>query len=211
MVPSKQPRLVRVAKSAFEGSRSVRLVDTAPFESKSMMFFNPANINNSATAAPAAPAPDITTLRLANSLFTSLLALMSAARTTTAVPCWSSWKTGMLSFLRNCFSISKQRGAEISSRLIPPKPGAINSTVRTISSTSWVSRQIGHASTSANFLKRAALPSMTGMAASGPIFPRPRTADPSETTATVFRLIVRFRASAGFSAIAMQTRATPGV
>ena len=31
-------------------------------------------------------------------------------------------------------SISKQRGAEMSSRLIPPKPGAISLTVRTISS-----------------------------------------------------------------------------
>ena len=37
------------------------------------------------------------------------------------------------------------------------------------------------------------------------------TADPSVTTATVLRLIVSRRASSGFSAIALQTRATPGV
>ena len=52
---------------------------------------------------------------------------------------------------------------------------------------------------------------MTGKAAAGPMLPRPNTAEPSVTTATVFRLIVSRRASAGFSAIAMQTRATPGV
>ena len=37
------------------------------------------------------------------------------------------------------------------------------------------------------------------------------TAEPSVTTATVLRLIVNRRASDGFSAIAIETRATPGV
>ena len=62
-------------------------------------------------------------------------------------------------------SISKQRGAEMSSRLMPPKPGAIACTVATISSGSLVSRQIGKASTPANSLKSIALPSITGIAA----------------------------------------------
>ena len=52
---------------------------------------------------------------------------------------------------------------------------------------------------------------MTGIAASGPMFPKPSTAEPSVTTATVLRLIVRFLASAGLLAIAVHTRATPGV
>ncbi len=78
----------------------------------------------------------------------------------------------------------------MSSRLMPPKPGAIALTVRTISSTSFVARQIGNASTPPNSLKSIALPSITGMAASGPMSPRPSTAVPSETTATVLRLIV---------------------
>ncbi len=43
------------------------------------------------------------------------------------------------------------------------------------------------------------------------MLPSPSTADPSVTTATVLRLIVSRRASAGFSAMARQTRATPGV
>ena len=80
-----------------------------------------------------------------------------------------------------------------------------------ISSVSWVSRQTGQASTLANCLNSAALPSMTGSAAAGPMLPRPRTAEPSVTTAIVLRLMVRFRAASGFSAMARQTRATPGV
>ena len=99
----------------------------------------------------------------------------------------------------------------MSSRFTPPKPGAMSSTARTISSVSVVSKQIGQASTRANFLNRAAFPSITGMAALGPMSPMPRTAEPSVTTATEFRLMVRLRASAGFSWMAIQTLATPGV
>jgi hypothetical protein len=49
--------------------------------------------------------------------------LSSAASTTIAVPCWSSWKTGMSSCARSRRSISKQRGAAMSSRLMPPNRG----------------------------------------------------------------------------------------
>ena len=38
--------------------------------------------------------------------------------TTIAVPCWSSWKTGISNSFFKRSSISKQRGAEISSKLI---------------------------------------------------------------------------------------------
>jgi hypothetical protein len=55
------------------------------------------------------------------------------------------------------------------------------------------------------------LPSITGIAASGPMSPSPSTADPSLTTATVFRLIVYSNAFARSAAISWQTRATPGV
>ena len=60
-----------------------------------------------------------------------------------------------------------------------------------------VSRQIGKASTPANSLNSSALPSITGRAASGPMSPRPSTAVPSVTMATVFRLIVSSWTSAG--------------
>jgi hypothetical protein len=94
--------------------------------------------------------------------------LVRAASTTIAVPCWSSWKTGMSSDSRNRASTSKQRGAAMSSRLIPPKPGAIISTARTISSVSWLARQIGQASMPAKRLNSAALPSMTGQGRTRP-------------------------------------------
>ena len=108
-------------------------------------------------------------------------------------------------------SISKQRGALMSSRLMPPNAGAMCVTVWTISSGSLVERQIGNASTPPNSLNSTALPSITGIAASGPMSPRPSTALPSETTATVLRLIVYWKARSRSCAIAMHTRATPGV
>ena len=112
---------------------------------------------------------------------------------------------------RSLASISKQRGAEMSSRLMPAKPGAIARTVSTIWSASWVSRHSGQASMPAKRLNSADLPSITGSAAAGPMLPRPSTAEPSVTTATALRFTVRRRASSGFSAMASQTRATPGV
>ena len=85
------------------------------------------------------------------------------------------------------------------SRLIPPNVGAAAFTNATISSTSFVSTHNGKASTPANSLNSIALPSITGIAASGPMSPRPRTAVPSETTATVLPLIVNAQAAAGSS------------
>src|SRR4029453_5946717 len=72
-------------------------------------------------------------------------------------------------------------------------------------------REKGKASLPPNSLKSWHLPSITGIAAAGPISPRPSTAVPSETTAIVLPLIVRFQALPGSAAIASQTRATPGV
>ena len=78
----------------------------------------------------------------------------------------------------------------MSSRLIPPNAVARWLTVSTIASVSVVSRASGNASTPANSLKSAHLPSITGMAAAGPMSPRPRTAVPSVMTATMFFLMV---------------------
>ncbi len=155
------------------------------------MLRAPSSIISFEVAIALAPAPVNTIFTSLSFLFTILSALSSAARVTTAVPCWSSWKTGMSSSACNRSSISKQRGAAMSSRLMPPKTGAIAFTVRTISSTFLVSSAIGKASTPANDLKMRHLPSMTGRAAAGPISPRPSTAEPSVTTATVCCLIVR--------------------
>ena len=66
-----------------------------------------------------------------------------AARTTTAVPCWSSWNTGMSSSRRSRSSTSKQAGAAMSSRLMPPNPGAIALATAISSSGPATSTQIG--------------------------------------------------------------------
>ena len=179
--------------------------------SQTTMFCTPWARMISAHATPAAPAPTTTTLISPAFLPTTRSALTSAARTTIAVPCWSSWKTGMSSSARSRRSISKQRGAAMSSRLMPPKPGATALTKATISSASLVSRHSGKASTPANCLKSIALPSITGMAAAGPMSPSPSTAVPSVTTATVLPLMVSVHALAGSSWMAAETRATPGV
>ena len=74
-------------------------------------------------AQPAAPAPLTTSFMSCGRFPTIRSAFSVAARTTTAVPCWSSWKTGMSSCSWSSASIRKHRGAEMSSRLMPPKVG----------------------------------------------------------------------------------------
>ena len=53
-----------------------------------------------------------------------------------------------------------------------------------------MSNTIGTAFIPPNFLNKQHLPSITGIAASGPISPKPKTAVPSEITAIVFALLV---------------------
>ena len=178
-------RLVRAARSVFTDVRSPLLVETMPCESATEISPMPASSNILVTATPAAPAPDTTTRRSATVRPVTLAAFSKAAKTTIAVPCWSSWKTGISSSCCKRCSISKHLGAEISSRLTPPYAGAIRTTVSIISSTFVVSRQIGTALTPPKSLKSSALPSITGNAPIGPISPRPSTAVPSVTISTV--------------------------
>ena len=78
----------------------------------------------------------------------------------------------------------------MSSRLIPPNTGSILVTVSTMTEGSLEAMDIGNASIPAKFLNSIALPSITGIAARGPMSPRPSTAVPSVTTATMFPLEV---------------------
>jgi hypothetical protein len=71
-----------------------------------------------------------------------------------------------------------------------------------------VSRHRGKASRPPNSLNSIALPSITGIAASGPMSPSPSTAVPSETIATVLLLIASAHAFAGSSWIAIDPRPT---
>ena len=158
----------------------------------------------------AAPAPQITILT--SSIFFSAIssALIKAAPEIIAVPCWSSCITGISNSSTNLLSISKASGALISSRLIPPKVGAIFLTVFINSSILSVSISISKTSMSAKILNNNPLPSITGFDASGPILPKPRTAVPFEITATKFDLDVYLYTSSGLSLISKQGYATPG-
>ena len=93
------------------------------------------------------------------------------------------------SFSRVC-SILKQSGDLMSSRLMPPKVGAMKRTAWMTSSGVFASMQTGKASTPPKRLNSTDLPSMTGSDAVAPMLPRPKTAVPFETTAMVFALQV---------------------
>ena len=158
------------------------------------------------------PRPFETTSVQSSGFFPATLsAFIIAAVTTIAVPCWSSWNTGMSSSLMRVRSISTHLGAEMSSRFIPPNVGAICLQNSIIFLGSFVSMQSGTASTPANFLKRTHFPSITGSPAAGPMSPSPRTAVPSETTAIVFPFHVYLYTSSAFLWIALHGSATPGV
>src|SRR3989442_3407366 len=65
-------------------------------------------------AVPAAPTPVTTTRSFLRSFFTMRSALSSAASTTTAVPCWSSWKTGDVQFLAQpLLDLEAARGRDV--------------------------------------------------------------------------------------------------
>ena len=95
----------------------------------------------------------------------------------------------------------------------PAEPGRDGLTMSTISSMSWVSRHDRPGVDAAELLEQhAAFPSITGMAAAGPMLPRPehrgpvghhRHGVPFDRQPAERRL--------GFAAIARHTRATPGV
>ena len=93
----------------------------APLRSQATMWPTPCACSSRMMACPAAPTPQTTIADVLDvACPTTRSALVRAARTTIAVPCWSSWKTGMSSSSRSRRSISKQRGAAMSSRLMPP-------------------------------------------------------------------------------------------
>ncbi|MNY22502.1 hypothetical protein D3C86_1561200 [compost metagenome] len=158
----------------------------------------------------AAPAPQKTTL--ASSILRLVIsrALSSAAEAMIAVPCWSSWKTGMsISALRRS-SMMKHSGLLMSSRLIPPKVGPRDLTVWMKRSGSFSSTSMSKTSRSAKRLKRIPFPSITGLLASGPMSPRPSTAVPLVMTPTRLPRTVYSYAASGSWAMARHGSATPG-
>jgi hypothetical protein len=141
-------------------------------------------------AMAAAPAPSTTTFTWVISFPASSSAFSRAAEEMMAVPCWSSCITGMFSSLTRRCSISKDSGAFTSSMLMPPKVGSRALATATNSSTVLARISMSKTSIPANFLKSTAFPSITGLAASGPMLPRPSTAVPLVSTATRLSLMV---------------------
>ena len=134
----------------------------------------------------AAPAPDATSFTSSMRLPTTSSPFSTAAPTTMAVPCWSSWNTGIRIRLRSARSTVKHSGDLMSSRLMPPKVGSRLAMISISLSGSVSSTSMSNTSMPENFLNRQPLPSMTGLPASAPMLPRPSTAEPLLMTATRF-------------------------
>ena len=120
-------------------------------------FLAPSDARRCRQASAAAPAPDVTIFTSEIFLPASSSPLRMAAATMIAVPCWSSWKTGMFILARRRRSTSKHSGALMSSRLMPPKVGSSAETVETIASMLSASISMSKTSMPANFLNRTAL------------------------------------------------------
>ena len=72
----------------------------------------------------------------------------------------------------------------MSSRLMPPNVGSSAAIASTSLSRFLSLSSMSNTSMPANFLNSTPLPSITGLAASGPMSPKPSTAVPLVTTAT---------------------------
>ena len=157
-----------------------------------VIFFwgTPLFLNKLAQAIADAPAPLIITFTLEIDFPLISNALINAAVVIIAVPCWSSWKTGISKISFNFSSIIKHSGAAISSKFIPPKEGAKFLIELIISSDFFESISRSIESISANLLNSTAFPSITGFEAKAPKLPIPRIADPLLMTATKLPLLV---------------------
>ncbi len=186
MASSKVSIFLSVANSFLDSARLSASFRMTPLLSSMTIFssFAPNALYNLVHETAAAPAPLITIRTSDIFLLASSNAFNKAAAEIMAVPCWSSCMTGISSSSFSLRSISNASGAFISSKLIPPKVGAIIFTVSMNLSTSSVSTSISIPSISAKILNNRAFPSITGFEASGPIFPKPKTAVPLEIMAT---------------------------
>ena len=155
-----------------------------------LLSLTPELLNKLAQACAEAPAPLITTFTSEIFFLDISNAFIKAAVVMIAVPCWSSWKTGISKISFNLCSIIKQSGAAISSRLIPPNVPLIFLIVSIIEFTSLLSISISIESISAKRLNKTDLPSITGFDAKEPRFPKPKIAEPLLITATKFPLLV---------------------
>ena len=203
---------IAVANSAFSLVRCSRSLRMTPLLSVMMMFslLAPKALYKRVHEIAAAPAPEMTMRTSSIFLSDNSKALSRAAQEMMAVPCWSSCITGISSSSFKRCSISKASGALMSSRLIPPKVGAMAFTALINCSGSFASTSISKTSIPAKILNSSPFPSITGLEASGPMSPKPKTAVPLEITATKFPLLVYLYTLSTSWSISKQGKATPG-
>ena len=201
-----------VANNAFCGVRFSRSEVMTPLESSITIFsfLTPNATYIFVHEIAAAPAPFTTSLTLLIFLPATSKAFFKPAAEMIAVPCWSSCITGISSVRFNRSSIAKHSGALMSSRLIPPKVGAIFSTASQNLSGSCSLTSISNTSIPPYILNNKPLPSITGLPLIAPILPKPRTAVPLLITATKLPFAVYLYTSSGFCCISKQGYATPG-
>ncbi len=165
--------LVLWASHSRSPPRSPRPTCTAPLLSQATTDPAPAATSSRTAACPPGPSPATTTVESASALPATASPLMRAASTAAAVPCWSSWKTGMSRRSSSRRWTSKQRGAEMSLRWMPAKTDEQSATASTISAGSRRSTGRGNASMPASLRRKAHLASSAGSDASGPRSPWP--------------------------------------
>ena len=140
---------------------------------------------------PAAPAPLQTSLVSSMSRPVRSSALIRPAAAMIAVPCWSSWNTGMsMQLAQPLLDDEALRRLDVLEVDAAEAGAEIACTQLMNSSGSSVSTSRSMESMSAKRLNSTALPSITGLEASAPRLPRPRMAVPLEMTATKLPLAV---------------------
>ena len=141
------------AYRAMAGLRFGRPSYNTPSTSETKIFsgFKPNDTSISRQAIPAAPAPLVASFTSEIFFPTTNRALRIAAPTIIAVPCWSSWNTGIFMRSRNLRSTSKHSGALMSSRLMPPKVGSRLAIISTSLSGSFSLISRSNTSIPANF------------------------------------------------------------
>jgi hypothetical protein len=134
-------------------------------------------------ASAAAPAPEATIL-ISDMSCRRVQPVEDRGATMMAVPCWSSWKTGI--FIRAAAALDLEAFRRLDVLEVDAAEGRLQrrDDLDHLLDGSGASTSMSKTSMPANFLNRTALPSITGLEASGPILPRPSTAVPLEMTAT---------------------------
>jgi hypothetical protein len=149
----------------------------------------PIALSSSVQAIAAAPAPLQTSLDVFDVAAGEVSALIRPAAAMIAVPCWSSWKTGM--FSARAALLDDEALGRLDVLEVDAAEARLEQLTQLMNSSGPRCRpRCRSTSMSAKRLNSTALPSITGLAASAPRLPRPRIAVPLVMTATRLPLAV---------------------